>query len=365
MSRITRRAMLGASVGLLFGAVPSIKADEAKVDVRATIDKGLEWLAKNQNKTEGSWEAHGGQYPTTMTGLAGMAMLMEGSTMREGKYSQNIKRAVEWFMKRSQPNGLLGNPNNPTEASRYMYGHGFGLLFLASVYGEEEDEKRRKDLEKLLTKAVEFTGKAQTDKGGWGYVSASEGGNFDEGSVTITQLQPLRAARNAGIVVPKSIIDKSIEYMKNSTTPNGGVIYSLAHGGFAAAGGERPPLTAAAVACSFSQGDYKSDLCKKWLRYCQKNIPFGKGRMAHDEYQNYYFSQAMYVLGDDGWEKLFPGEKNGMKWGEFRKTMFEYIKSTQSADGSWSGGYVGPVFATSINLTILQLENATLPIYQR
>jgi hypothetical protein len=54
-----------------------------------------------------------------------------------------------------------------------------------------------------------------------------------------------------------------------------------------------------------------------------------------------------------------------MKWSEFRKGMFEYIKSTQAADGSWSGGYVGPVFATSINLTILQLENNTLPIYQR
>ena len=60
-------------------------------------------------------------------------------------------------MKRSQPNGLIGNPNNPTEASRYMYGHGFGLLFLACVYGEEEDGDRRKKLEKILTKAVEFT----------------------------------------------------------------------------------------------------------------------------------------------------------------------------------------------------------------
>ena len=246
-----------------------------------------------------------------------------------------------------------------------MYGHGFGLLFLASVYGEEEDEKRRKDLEKLLTKAVEFTCKAQTDKGGWGYVSGSEGGNFDEGSVTITQLQPLRAARNAGIVVSKECINKSIEYMKKSTTPNGGIIYSLAHGGFAAAGQEREPLTAAALACTFSQGEYKADVAKQWLKFCQKRIPFGKGRLAHDEYQNYYFSQAMYILGDDGWEKLFPGEKNGMKWSEFRKTMFEYIKSTQSADGSWGGGYVGPVFATAINLTILQLENATLPIYQR
>jgi Prenyltransferase and squalene oxidase repeat len=353
------------AMALLVVLIPGsqARAEEAKVDVQENIRKGLEWLSKNQNKAEGNWEANGGQYPTTMTALAGMCMLMEGSTMREGKYSTNIKKAVEWFMKRSQANGLLGNPNNPTEASRYMYGHGFGLLFLASVYGEEEDEKRRKDLEKLLTKAVEFCGKAQTDKGGWGYVSANEGGNFDEGSVTITQLQGLRAARNAGITVPKSIIDKSVDYLKKSTTPAGGIIYSLANG-FAAAGGERPPLTAAAVACAFSQGEYKSEYAVKWLKYCQKNIPFGKGRLAHDEYQNYYFSQAMYVLGDDGWEKIVGG-KDGLKWSEFRKSMFEYIKSNQGADGSWTGGYVGPVFATSVNLTILQLENGTLPIYQR
>src|SRR5262245_29195276 len=260
MTRITRRAILASAAGLLFSPAAALHADEPKVDVQENIRRGLEWLAKNQNKTEGSWEAHGGQYPTTMTGLAGMALLMEGSTMREGKYSQNIKKAVEWFMKRSQTNGLLGNPANPSEASRYMYGHGFGLLFLASVYGEEEDEKRRKDLEKLLTKAVEFTCKAQTDRGGWGYVSASEGGNFDEGSVTITQLQPLRAARNAGIVVPKESINKSIDYLQKSTTADGGIMYSLQHGG----GGARPALTAAAVACAFNQGEYKSEYAKKW-----------------------------------------------------------------------------------------------------
>jgi Prenyltransferase and squalene oxidase repeat len=350
------------TLGMLSTSAPSARADETKVDVQDSIRKGLDWLAKNQNRAEGNWEAQGGQYPTTITALAGMALLMEGSTMREGKYSPNIKKAVEWFMKRSQPNGLLGNPNNPAEATRYMYGHGFGLLFLASVYGEEEDEKRRKDLEKLLTKAVEFCGKAQTPQGGWGYVSAAEGGNFDEGSVTITQLQPLRAARNGGIVVPKSIIDKSIDYLTKSTTSDGGVIYSLQHGG----GQARPALTAAAVACAFNQGEYKSDVAKKWLKYCQK-LPFGKGRQAHDEYMNYYFAQAMYVLGEDGWEKLFPGEKNGLKWSEFRKSMFEYLKSSQNADGSWNGGgwVSAPALATSMNLTILQLENATLPIYQR
>jgi len=32
---------------------------------------------------------------------------------------------------------------------------------------------------------------------------------------------------------------------------------------------------------------------------------------------------------------------------------------------SWSQGYIGPVYTTAINLTILQLENGALPIYQR
>src|SRR5262245_6084432 len=186
-------------------------------------------------------------------------------------------------MQRCQPSGLIGNPLNPTEASRYMYGHGFGLLFLASVYGEEEDADRRKNLEKILTKAVEFCGKAQTERGGWGYVSAADGGGFDEGSVTITQLQAVRAARNAGIVVPKTIVDKAIKYLKDCTTPRGGVIYSLAHGA-PAAGAERPPLTAAAIACSFSAGDYKSELAKQWIKFCQTAIPVARGRVGHDEY---------------------------------------------------------------------------------
>ena len=51
---------------------------------------------------------------------------------------------------------MIGNPNIPGEAGRYMYGHGFALLFLACVYGEEEDGDRRKKLEDILTRAVKF-----------------------------------------------------------------------------------------------------------------------------------------------------------------------------------------------------------------
>lgn len=355
-----------ASPGLSPVRAADEPADKKAVDIESTVEKGLEWLKKTQ-APDGHWAAQGGQYPTSMTALAGMCLLMEGSTLREGKYSDNLLKAVQWFMVRNQPNGMIGNPNNPTEAQRYMYGHGFGMLFLASVYGEEDDADRRKKLEAILKKGVDFTANAQTDKGGWGYVSAAEGGNFDEGSVTITQLQALRAARNAGIPVPKKVIDMAMEYLRKSTTPKGGIIYSLANGGMAAIGQERPPLTAAAVACGFSAGQYEDEYAKKWIKFCKDNIPIGKGRLAHDEYQSYYYAQAIYVLGDDRYGKMFPKEPKSdwLTWGGYREVMFDYLKQNQNADGSWTSGYIGPVFSTSVNLTILQLEKGVLPIYHR
>jgi hypothetical protein len=357
---------LAACLILPFVVSPSL-ADDLPPKYRAVVNKGLDWVARNQQR-DGHWEANNGQYPTSMTALAGLSLLMEGSTLREGKYAENIRRSVDWLVDRSQRNGLIGNPSNFSEAQRYMYGHGFGMLFLASVYGEEEDGERRKKLEDVLTRAVEFTGRAQTNRGGWGYVSAADGQNFDEGSVTITQLQGLRACRNAGIVVPKEIIDKAVDYLAKCTTPRGGVIYSLAQG--RAMGGERPPLTAAAVACAFNAGEYNSDLAKRWLKFCRESIPIdksGRDSFGHWEYTHFYFAQAIYILGDDGFARLFPDSipEQRLTWSRYREVVFDYLASRQAADGSWTQGHIGTIFTTACHLVILQLDNATLPIFQR
>jgi hypothetical protein len=360
--------LLAAAVLAWATAGGMARAEAVPAKYREVIRKGLEYVAKAQHR-DGHWEGNGGSYPTTITALSGMTLLMEGSTIREGKYAENLRKAVDWLMERSQRNGLIGNPNNPTESMRYMYGHGYGMLFLAQVYGEEEDGDRRKKLEDILTRAVQFTGKAQTPRGGWGYVSSADGGGFDEGSVTITQVQALRAARDAGIAVPKSVVDKAHDYLKNCTTPHGGVIYSLAHGA-AFNGGERPPLTAAAVACLFSAGEYNSGLAKRWIKYCQTAIPIdrsGRDSFGHWEYTHYYYAQALHVLGDDGYAKLFPESKASerLTWSKYRDVIFDYLVSRQNADGSWTQGYIGTMFTTACHLTILQLDSGTLPIYQR
>ena len=82
---------------------------------------------------------------------------------------------------------------------------------------------------------------------------------------------------------------------------------------------------------------------------------------------HYYYAQAMYSLGDEGYNKLFPEAKemDKLAWSKYRKSTFDYLVRTQGADGSWTGGHVGPVFITAVHLTILQLDGAVLPIYQR
>ncbi len=318
----------------------------ASPSVDEVVAGGLDWLAAKQSR-RGSWSANEGRYPTAITALAGTALLMEGSTASQGRYADPIRRAIDYLIGRARPNGLIGDP---TGDDRYTYGHGFSMLFLSQVLGEEEDERRREELVGVLTRAVEFSGRAQTKDGGWGYVSAKDGNDFDEGSTTITQVQGLRSCRNAGIPVPREIIDKAIAYIHACTLPDGGVQYS------SKGGGGRPAISAAAIACLFNAGEEDDTHVPRMLTYAEKhlgniaNLSFG-----HWHYAHFYYAQVMYREGGRKWER-YRGDVERRLVSEARRDRTGY---------SWSQGYIGDVYTTATNLIILQLDKGTLPIYQR
>ena len=89
-----------------------------------------------------------------------------------------------------------------------MYGHGFATMFLASCYGEEQDREKREKMKDILTRAVKYIAAAQSTQGGYFYTSRVDGHDQDEGSVTVTQIQALRACKNAGIPVPKETLQE-------------------------------------------------------------------------------------------------------------------------------------------------------------
>ena len=322
---------------------PSISPRDKRV--RQAVTKGLDYLAREQQENQGYWEANGGQYRVAMTALAGLAMLAEGSTPNEGKYATNVRKALDYILEMSRENGLIGFKDD----YHYTYGHGFSMLFLSQVYGEEDDAALRKQIKQVLTKAVQFCADAQTSKGGWGYISAKEGNDFDEGSTCITQVQGLRACRNAGIPVDKKIIDDAKKYIRACTTDKGGVQYSIR------GGGERPPITAAALAAMFNAGEYESDHTRSMLKYCEKSIWPGRTNRSyygHWHYTHFYYSQVMY-------------RKEEKKWKDYFSFVAEQILRKQSASGAWKEGHVGAVYTTAINCVVLQMNNGFLPIFQK
>ena len=78
-------------------------------------------------------------------------------------------------------------------------------------------------------------------------------------------------------------------------------------------------------------------LVKKWLGILPGR-PFpsaSPGRIGHDEYTHYYYSQAMYILGEKGYEKLFPNSKpeDRLTWSKYKEEMFKHLADSQAADG--------------------------------
>ena len=311
-----------------------------------TIKKALDYLATSQSE-DGNWNnsADGNSYPTVMAALSGMAFLSHGDTPTRGPYADNIRRTEQYLLGNARPSGIITSPAE--DGSRSMYGHGFALLFLSEVYGMDTDPRTHDSLKKVIQNAIKLTASGQSGAGGWTYIP----GGGDEGSVTVTQMQGLRAAKNAGFNVPNGTVDAAVHYLEKCRTPEGGICYSLASGGEA-----RLPISAAAVATLYNAGQYDSKLADDCLAFVVKSFAPNKNQWSkgtgHEFYTHLYASQAFYQAGDKYWDDYFPRAR-------------DQLIQMQNPNGSWDGDGIGPVYGSAIGAIILQLPYKFLPIYQR
>ena len=248
-----------------------------------------------------------------------------------------------------------------------MYGHGFGTLFLAEVYGMVHDKEQRERLHGTLKRAVELIVRYQNNKGGWRY---KPGDNDADISVTICQIMALRAARNAGFAVPKKTADDCIKYVKSCQ--NLGPGYADQRGSFrymdTPMQGPNPiafARTAAGVVALYSAGVYKGVEVEEGLKYLLRwkrgqengnrayNMPF-RGPDIHYFYGHYYAVQAMWTAGGAYWTEWFP----------FVREELLTHSQRRAADGSWHDNICSH-YATAMACIVLQVPNNYLPILQK
>ena len=313
---------------------PEIVEITEKLD--QSVERGCAWLAKNQ-ANDGSWGSEGssGQYKMVMTGLAGLALLSAGNQPGRGPYGSNITRAAEFCLKHAGRDGLI---TTDTEGQT-MYGHGFAMTFLAELYGMDVGGELDARIKQTLTAAVKKTYQSQSVNGGW-YYSPNSG--MDEGSVTITQVQALRACSNAGIDVPQKLMQNAVDYLVKCQNADGGIRYSIQSGQTSSVA-----LSSAGVACFLMAGRYNDDHAKKAMEYLKRNLNPKQTIGYHDYYTNFYGAQAMFQMSGESWAKYFP-------------TIRDRLIGQQNGDGSWRGDDVGSTYRTAIATLILALP---LPLF--
>jgi hypothetical protein len=159
----------------------------------------------------------------------------------------------------------------------------------------------------------------------------------------------LRSARNAGIKIPKQVIDNAVRYVRECQNPDGGISYSSQQ-----MGSSRPAITAASLAALYNAGDYESNKVPEMLNYSRKELHDVKkvdDAFGHWHYTYLYYSQVVYRQGDE-------------EWLSFRDRLYTQIEGDQSSEGSWEG-QIHNIYISACNLIMLQLDLGYLPIFQR
>jgi hypothetical protein len=309
------------------------------------IDQGLAYLSRNQ-RPDGSFgtvQYHGN---VAITSLAALAMMAGGHQPGRGIYGNVVTRALRYVLEQSNGGYLIsktGYSHGP------MYGHGFGTLFLAEVQGMVHDKELRERLRTTLKQAIQVILSSQNSEGGWRYTPVPKDADV---SVTICQIMALRAARNAGLYVPKSTVDRCIAYVKRCQDRDGGFHYQQQ------GGPSQFARSAAGVVALHCAGVYKGPEVERGLKYLMQFKPNGSyirpDVHMHYYYGHYYAAQAMWTAGERYWKEWYPAIREELVNHADRKGL-----------GCWNDPRFGNDYATAMACIILQIPNNYLPILQK
>lgn len=308
------------------------------------VKKGLAHLASTQ-RADGSWASWAG--PTTgIVSSCALAFMAHGHVPGSGEHGQVVARAMDFLLKNAQPTGLL---YRDSMGPYPMYHHGLATLALAEAWGQSQDTRLRD----ALKRAVDLICASQNQQGGWRYQPRVSDSDL---SATVMQLMALRAAKDAGMEVPKEVIDAGIAYVKlchnsRGQGKDGGFAYQPGgESGFARAGAGVTSLQVA--------GNYKATEVSEGVDYLLQFKPLGT--KDHDQHFYYY---GLYYATMGIYQAQGIGAWGRKAWTAWYPAVVNSLVSSQKPDGKWEGPY--DQFSTAVPLLILAIPCRYLPIYQR
>ena len=310
-----------------------------------TIDRGLLWLAAHQD-ADGKWDADaymkhddpakgtvcGGAgnpvHDVGITGLALLAFLGDGTTLRAGPYKNTVKKGVKWLMEQQQDDGLFGSGNS----SDFIYDHAIAAYAMAEAYGLSEYRILREPAQR----GIDYLESHRNPYMVWRY-QPRDGG--DDTSVTGWCVMAYQSARHFGLQVNQQGLDNALTWFENVTDPATGRHGYMDRGGFSSRRRgdhcvEFPPekgeaMTAVGLFCRhfMHQDPRENPVMETAAQLLLQKLPrWDENDGSIDHYYWYYASYALYQAG-------------GAAWNTWAKALKPAVVDTQRRDGNFDGSW--------------------------
>jgi len=329
----------------------------------SAVDKALEWLARHQ-EADGHWDSkkHGVVHAACDTGMAGYALLAflgAGHTEKVGKYRDNVKRGVEWLIKKQAENGCLAS-----QAENVGYNHPIAGMALAEAAGMGRDSYTKEAAQKALEYSVNIHQCGDgSDKRGWRYGIKQEPSDL---SVSGWFVMQLKSAKVAGLKVPHGgfegaewflnhVEDKTFAKDANDPYDNGRHRYGYE----VAAGQVTYTRTAIGILCRQFMGAKPEEL-QGGVEWFVKTGGLPSKNVVLLYYW-YYGTLCTFQQGGDVWKK----------WNDALKpTLLDSQCKGGVNDGSWDyagtayGESWGRVGSTALSAMCLEVYYRYLPMYR-
>ncbi|MHC4813276.1 MAG: prenyltransferase/squalene oxidase repeat-containing protein [Planctomycetota bacterium] len=326
--------------------------DPIPAPVKKSVNRGVAWLLAAQNR-DGSWgndRGHPGD--VSNTAMAIIALMNTGSTINRGKYHLQIRRAVDWSLKRIK-NGLSfgGASYQPhhTLIQRKL-GPNIDVYYAALLLGQllplelekhEEQFARRKlrELTQLISSFQQKNGAFEV--------------SYEPMLTTVTAWLTLRQAHAVGIAIHGASVDKVLRYLKKECyEPKTGIFREQKWGRR-----ERFVTQAGGLRVFYGMGQEKDADIKKASKVVLR-MKFDQdvgGRAGGEE-----FLAALFAV-----QALHLGEERSFK--HFYPKITKALIRCQNRDGSWTGHHciTAKVFCTACSVISMLTPNKLLPMSER
>ena len=306
------------------------------------IHAGLRWLARHQDD-DGKWDAdefmkhdREGQrcdgpgnavHDVGLTGLALLAFLGDGHTLRSGTYQETVRKGVSWLKDQQQENGLLGS----NASHDFVYDHAIATLALCEACGLSA----HKTLRPIVQRALGYLSAHKNPYGVWRY-QPRDGDN--DTSVTCWAVLAYKSAKDFHFAVDERVFADTLVWLDQMTDPaTGRCGYSRRGEPSSRKPGAHatrfPPekgeaMTGAALFCRVLLGQKPEQVA--CMRPAVQTLAAKPPRWVEDgsidHYAWYYSTYALYQLG-------------GKAWQDWSKALHEAVVKTQRQDGNFHGSW--------------------------